>query len=599
MASKSPNIVILPGLCGLNELCTRCEMMVYPNHKKLCEKFCNLAVKNSRGETKCYFCDMKFRFRNKAYHHIKLKHFSKKIVILCKKISKETLDEYYNKKKTQKAVEKNPLPQFENDNTVNKQLMNKKKVRKKLFSEKLFDSPDLNIKKQKIVTLDVVSSQGLDKEVREEKNLKRKVNEDDNGNPKLSARIENTSSQIATPSVVKSWGKPWGWVTSEGTPRYPNAKICNTCKKVFNKKDNKKCISDHLKRCQNFYQFAIDGEMCSFCHKNDFLSYGRLLSHIETEHKDDIKKDNFKENINEIDGLEKSPGSSPDRDVTLDFEKDPSYLLLDQFSTNKLAEMMVKLSPTNLKMKKEVYSPGNPPLLLKKDVKLSSVNNLENELLELNDLYVRSLVYDFLLRNSNNTKIAFQYEQEFGPFKDHHHKGSTLEEVFDIYNQKMSFNIAFSANIFCQITPNKSKMTSIISISNKELPSLVYDYLIRNEYFSVADKLEEITGPLEKNINGANLDDMFAQFMKSMSPQKYKIKNFKNNLCSAEEFSSDHDDTEENKIYDEIKSNLEIVSLNSEFKDQIQKFKPKIGSQMDQVVIFLKSKYNLKTYNLS
>ena len=47
MASKSPNIVILPGLCGLTELCTRCEMMVYSNHKKLCEKFYNLVVKNS------------------------------------------------------------------------------------------------------------------------------------------------------------------------------------------------------------------------------------------------------------------------------------------------------------------------------------------------------------------------------------------------------------------------------------------------------------------------------------------------------------------------------------------------------------------------
>ena len=97
MASKSPNIVILPGLCGLTELCTRCEMMVYPNHKKLCEKFYNLVVKNSRGETKCYFCDMKFKFRNKAYHHIKLKHFSKKVVISCKKLSNETIDEYKKK----------------------------------------------------------------------------------------------------------------------------------------------------------------------------------------------------------------------------------------------------------------------------------------------------------------------------------------------------------------------------------------------------------------------------------------------------------------------------------------------------------------------
>ena len=241
-------------------------------------------------------------------------------------------------------------------------------------------------------------------------------------------------------------------------------------------------------------------------------------------------------------------------------------------------------------------------------------NNLENELLELNDLYVRSLVYEFLLRNFSNTKIASQYEKEFGPFKnnDLHHHGSTLEEVFDIYNQNISFNIAFTSNIFCQITPNittikksetATKMSVSISISNKELPSLVYDYLIRNEYFDVADKLEEITGPLEKKISGsANLDDMFAQFMTSLSPQKYnmikhRIKKTNNNHCS-EEFSDGGHDSSEDKIYDEIKSHLEIVSLNSEFEDKIQKFKPKIGSQMDKVVSFLSSK-NLKTYNLS
>ena len=141
------------------------------------------------------------------------------------------------------------------------------------------------------------SSQGLDNEVKEEENLKITVNEDDNRNP--------------TSSVVKSWGKPWGWVTSEGTPQFPNAQICDVCQKVFNKRDTKKYFLEHLKKCQKFYQFAIEGEMCSFCHKNDFLSYGRLLGHIETEHQEDIKKDNFKENINEINV---SPGSSPDRD---------------------------------------------------------------------------------------------------------------------------------------------------------------------------------------------------------------------------------------------------------------------------------------------
>ena len=45
MASQSPNKVILPGLCGLDELCTRCEMMVNSNHKKLCE-IIFLAIEN-------------------------------------------------------------------------------------------------------------------------------------------------------------------------------------------------------------------------------------------------------------------------------------------------------------------------------------------------------------------------------------------------------------------------------------------------------------------------------------------------------------------------------------------------------------------------
>ena len=75
-------------------MCTRCKMMVYPHHKKLCEKFYNFVGKNSRGETKCYFCDMKFKFRNKAYQHINLKHFSKEVVISCKKLSNETIDEH-------------------------------------------------------------------------------------------------------------------------------------------------------------------------------------------------------------------------------------------------------------------------------------------------------------------------------------------------------------------------------------------------------------------------------------------------------------------------------------------------------------------------
>ena len=89
--------------------CKRCEMMVNPNHRKLCEKFANLAVKDSRGETKCYFCDKRFKFKNKAYYHIKLKHFAKKVVIICKKLSDETLLKF---KKIPVLTEKNNIDEF-------------------------------------------------------------------------------------------------------------------------------------------------------------------------------------------------------------------------------------------------------------------------------------------------------------------------------------------------------------------------------------------------------------------------------------------------------------------------------------------------------
>merc|ERR1712088_247880 len=118
--------------------------MVNQNHKKLCNEFFNLVIKNARGETKCYFCDMKFRFRNKAYYHIKMKHFSKKVSINCKKLSNETLiDEY---KILLPSVENDDQPQSQvlllptQSENVNKQLdddtaisPSKKKVNKKLF----------------------------------------------------------------------------------------------------------------------------------------------------------------------------------------------------------------------------------------------------------------------------------------------------------------------------------------------------------------------------------------------------------------------------------------------------------------------------------
>ena len=43
---------------------------------------------------------------------------------------------------------------------------------------------------------------------------------------------------------------------------------------------------------------------------------------------------------------------------------------------------------------------------------------------------------------------------------------------------------------------------------------------------------------------------------------------------------------------------LKIVKLNDEYHDHIQNFQPKVGSQLDQVVLYLISQ-NLETYNLS
>ena len=59
---------------------------------------------------------------------------------------------------------------------------------------------------------------------------------------------------------------------------------------VFNPRDNKQSVSYHLDKCGQFYQYATDGKKCALCQKDDFKSYGRLLSHIEKEHKDKVSK---------------------------------------------------------------------------------------------------------------------------------------------------------------------------------------------------------------------------------------------------------------------------------------------------------------------
>ena len=69
---------------------------------------------------------------------------------------------------------------------------------------------------------------------------------------------------------------------------------------VFNPRDNKQSVSYHLDKCGQFYQFATDGKKCALCQKDDFKSYGRLLSHIENEHKDSFEKKEESPTKNEI-----------------------------------------------------------------------------------------------------------------------------------------------------------------------------------------------------------------------------------------------------------------------------------------------------------
>ena len=223
------------------------------------------------------------------------------------------------------------------------------------------------------------------------------------------------------------------------------------------------------------------------------------------------------------------------------------------------------------------------------DIKIQDVNENDFKLENLvGDLFVRSLVYEFLRRKSH-ARVAFQYQLEFGPFfRDL--KGLTLEKIFAIYKQKTGFVIP---NDVCHQNPtidNTSNSMMPIDLENsptnssssKKVPFLVYDYLMRNEHISVANELKELTGPFD-NISdtGAKIEDMYSEYMNTFR----KNENIQN---------SDHI---EDVVVDEG-DYLGIVSLNTEFKDQIKHFKPVIGSQMDQVVLYLITK-KTKTYNFS
>ena len=296
---------IIPDLDGTDVLCTRCEMMVNQNHKKLCNEFFNLVIKNARGETKCYFCDMKFRFRNKAYYHIKMKHFSKKVSINCKKLSNETLiDEY-----------KILLPSVENDDqpysqvlllptqseNVNKQLDDdteisppKKKVNKKLFVTPLSKVkklkkkfPKKNLNKQRTSTdapnteiekdAEGILRDVVNKQLSRDLKLKNELRTPNNSNKK-----QQQPSNVATVS--------------------PHSRQCNYCKETV----PITAFVKHVKACQKAENF-IDDLTCKIC-QNIFESKEFIFRHVVNNHHKamktnskflDILKDVFDDNDEE------------------------------------------------------------------------------------------------------------------------------------------------------------------------------------------------------------------------------------------------------------------------------------------------------------
>ena len=109
------------------------------------------------------------------------------------------------------------------------------------------------------------------------------------------------------------------------------------------------------------------------------------------------------------------------------------------------------------------------------NVNIQDVNENDFKLENLaGDLFVRSLVYEFLRRKSH-ARIAFQYQLEFGPFfRDL--KGLTLEKLFGIYKQKTGFVIP---NNVCHQNPKinntSNSMIPINSSSSEKIPFIVQE----------------------------------------------------------------------------------------------------------------------------
>merc|ERR1712223_2307837 len=200
----------------------------------------------------------------------------------------------------------------------------------------------------------------------------------------------------------------------------------------------------------------------------------------------------------------------------------------------------------------------------------------------VNDLFVKSIVYDFLRRTAH-AKIAFEFKLLYGPFKDLN--GLTLEKLYIIYKEQFNAISTNPVPSTSQKLRKTNKLTlntpGIISVpstshavikSAKKVNSLVYNYLVRNYHFDVAIEFMKLVGSLEDVEGGPLLEDMFTYYMQSM----------KNNA----------------KVITDKEQYLKIVMLNDEYHKHIQNFQPKVGSQSDQVVQYLVLQ-NLKTHILS
>jgi len=192
----------------------------------------------------------------------------------------------------------------------------------------------------------------------------------------------------------------------------------------------------------------------------------------------------------------------------------------------------------------------------------------------MDDLFAKSIVYDFLRRTVHAT-IAFEFKLKFGPFKDLN--GLTLEELFVMYKKKfkvISTNPVPSTSQKLRKTINLPEIIPVSPTSHLviKVNSLVYNYLVRTYHFDVAIEFMKLVGSLEDVRGEPLLEDMFSHYMQSK----------KNNA----------------KVIVDKEQYLKIVKLNDEYHDHIQNFQPKVGSQLDQVVLYLISQ-NLETYNLS